>query len=605
MLGQVTAICYFYLRSSLTNFASLFISFHSFTLWIDFIFLACVGVIFFRNRIQEFISVLFQEIQRSKSVVVIIVLLGAVLVNHELPRTLMLSTDPDQHLYFATQIHRFGEVPFQQRWYGPSSFGYPAGFAVLSVLWHMFTTLPLPWLITIVPIIQILLGIGIVLEFVGKHIRFNPITVIFLCCSFYLNFLPWGYQREVWHLEGAARLASFGMTAYLLAVLGEERKNSEFKLLLIIASLGFCNPSLLPLSFSFVFLQSFINIGSSLIAKLRNLSVATITTLLFLFLDPYYFRFIFPSLLTAPAHSEIISEVKDLSNNSASLFLELLTMFFRIIDVPIVGIALGVLIAALILWKQLGKRITVIYLFIPFGVVLIYAAIRTLLPVVQHLPGGSLIDPYIRQHVITVAVLYSFVTFVIIASRISRYTILSLLLIVSTLYFHKDIRLFFDHANRFNLNPRNQYCPDNQCDLKDDLIVLKQMERKFENYRLLGRPLDYESVPKILVLNAPVIIGNERWLLPTGASRILPTFNTFPLAFYYFQGSPDYSYELYQKNICQSLNLQWLREKNIRYLFVPSYNFGCLRKKAALLLQGKIIEQSGKSMFIDISNVSF
>jgi hypothetical protein len=131
------------------------------------------------------------------------------------------------------------------------------------------------------------------------------------------------------------------------------------------------------------------------------------------------------------------------------------------------------------------------------------------------------------------------------------------------------------------------------------------MERKFENYRLLGRPLDYESVPKILVLNAPVIIGNERWLLPTGASRILPTFNTFPLAFYYFQGSPDYSYELYQKNICQSLNLQWLREKNIRYLFVPSYNFGCLRKKAALLLQGKIIEQSGKSMFIDISNVSF
>jgi hypothetical protein len=105
---------------------------------------------------------------------------------------------------------------------------------------------------------------------------------------------------------------------------------------------------------------------------------------------------------------------------------------------------------------------------------------------------------------------------------------------------------------------------------EDDLFVINKIEGLFKKYREEGGSLGYRTVPRILILNQVCLINNEIWLFPHGASRILPLYDVFPVSFFYYQGMDVFSYENYMRHVHDTLDEEWLRRHNIRYLFIPS-----------------------------------
>ena len=96
-------------------------------------------------------------------------------------------------------------------------------------------------------------------------------------------------------------------------------------------------------------------------------------------------------------------------------------------------------------------------------------------------------------------------------------------------------------------------------------------------------------------------MGSEHWLFPYGAGRIAPLYNTFPAAFFYFQGREDYSYEHYEEKVCRNFDRAWLLKQNIRFLFLPSQRGRiCLEGLKEKENKERIIYKSGNSYLLGI-----
>jgi hypothetical protein len=78
----------------------------------------------------------------------IIFALCVIIAAREMPREVMLSSDPDQHAFFAKQIERFGAIPYHQRDWGSQGFNYPAATGVVVFLWHLLTGIDVRSLLT-------------------------------------------------------------------------------------------------------------------------------------------------------------------------------------------------------------------------------------------------------------------------------------------------------------------------------------------------------------------------------------------------------------------------------------------------------------------------
>jgi hypothetical protein len=116
-----------------------------------------------------------------------------------------------------------------------------------------------------------------------------------------------------------------------------------------------------------------------------------------------------------------------------------------------------------------------------------------------------------------------------------------------------------------------------------------------------GGSLAFQHIPKVLIPNIVRRAGIEDWIMPTGAGRILPVAQPFPAAFFYYQGSADYSYNEYLKHVCWTLDIDWLKARNIRFLFVPADLGGaCVARLPELLTNGNVIARSGKAALIEL-----
>ena len=103
------------------------------------------------------------------------------------------------------------------------------------------------------------------------------------------------------------------------------------------------------------------------------------------------------------------------------------------------------------------------------------------------------------------------------------------------------------------------------CTSEDDHHVLRESESLFKReYAKQDRP------PRMLILNTILDFGIERWVMPRSGSRSAILYDTFPLAFYYYQGDQAYTLENYRNNICENFDVEWLVENNIQFLFIPS-----------------------------------
>jgi hypothetical protein len=135
----------------------------------------------------------------------------------------------------------------------------------------------------------------------------------------------------------------------------------------------------------------------------------------------------------------------------------------------------------------------------------------------------------------------------------------------------------------------------------DDLLVIAKIEQL--NREILARhpDLNASQIPKILIPNFLSDLGWEQWLFPYGGSRVMHLHSVLPLAFYYNQGWKDFSYQNYRDKVCRRFDLQWLKERNVRYLFMPSQRGPiCIRGLVHLLSDEMILFRSGNSLFVKL-----
>lgn len=608
LIGQSVAFLLIYVRSFLNHLLGFVLPITT----ADFIILGlALGLLLYWRGLFSSLSVHIKSNIRPY-----MLLLGCVFVvlscfsYLELPRNIMLSSDPDHHAFWANQIARFKTIPFDQGFWGKRPFDYPAGFAVLNYLWMILSGFDCRNIVSVQPLVQTFLAILLLFESVWRR----PIEKLWqyaagllLVFLLYFLFLPYGYQSGCYHLEGTGRMSSL----FFLAVGFSYLCHQSFRVkacFIGFNSIWFI--AFLVISMLMNPINVFMGLGLFCLWGLMQLDVKALLkcmvglpVLVMLFLDPYYYNSLLARGVSATNHAGLINHElwgQWLRSDwvtilSTALSIEVLNPLGTIYLIVLLGsLCLGYLYISR---KEVTERKCVI-LSIP--ILLMMLLVNVLLrPYFDAIAGHSLMHRLLSPYLVASGhqMLYLWIFFVIIsgfafASQFKRWKpiwVFVLLLIV-------PLNLISNSYRDGRVRLRKNYVGPMGTVTADDLTVISKIERLFKEYQE-KKPLTYDEVPKILIPNE-VMPGIEDWIFPHGASRILPYYNVFPVAFYYYQGNPEFSYQNYKRRIIESFDLKWLREHKVQYLFMPSdIGKGTMHPLYKKAIEGRIVFQSNKTAF--------
>lgn len=285
------------------------------------------------------------------------------------------------------------------------------------------------------------------------------------------------------------------------------------------------------------------------------------------------------------------------------------------------------------IFKKLSRIEYLFLIFMPFTLLLIFLIINPIAQtLVEHraISFYSLLEKYFyySQGQINFVCLYIYLLFFIfLAFRFFKdkakhaavaLLALSLVFLISAgnlSYF--NIKLFFSDKEVLNHNLNGWYYPrkhfvslKNGAAAESDFAVINQIEKLYENYRQNHKPLEFHSIPKILLFSQIVSFPHqpfkdviETYLNSYGASCILPIFNVFPPAFFRISGDPDFNFQNYSQKVCAKIDWDWLKNKNIKYAFIPAFieeDSSCSNSIDEIKKSKKILFQKGKSYFIEL-----
>lgn len=601
-LGQVALIIYLFLQSGLVTLISKLTGFKIDLNAYDLTLIA-FGYLFFEFRKDDTRREFLKALKDSTLSLIFFFIFVGIFASRELPRVIMLSTDPDQHLYFTMRILFSGSIPWSQDSIGPLSFEYPAGLAALVASWVRVSFLEASSALTIQPIIQAMIGVLICVEaaltrFGSKEYRFVGYGAVI---SLFLTSFPLTLENGFYHLEGTGRISSWSFSALVMVIaLTFDKRLLPFASLgmVILASL---NPSLpiipgLFLLFRIIYLCfEPLKLKDKLIILSLSFSAGCAV-----FFDPYYFS-ILSSLLAKSQNSLSTSEVAQqfLFNFVEAWSSTLLILENKFLGSNSITIQTILFISSIFILFFRRSYKAVVVLLLPILAVYLGALLSPFLnSSVASVKGGFLFGGYFQGAMNQIGLLWFFAQVGVVLSLIISNPVICFFISASLIFVNPILEAHRDSLKLVNMSPRKDYCGCCGCFMKDDEEVMRFMEKQYKEYVDSDRPLDHKSVPKILVSNAPVFVNGEEWLFPVGTSRILPIYETFPLAFYYFQGSKDYSYKNYQSYVCKRLDMQWLKDRNIRYLFIPSQGEGCIRRISEL--KENVIFKSGNASLVRI-----
>jgi hypothetical protein len=152
---------------------------------------------------------------------------------------------------------------------------------------------------------------------------------------------------------------------------------------------------------------------------------------------------------------------------------------------------------------------------------------------------------------------------------------------------HQEGNTFFIKTSRVG------YCGSMGCLTADDKQVLDVIEQQYLS--------STESTERILIPNASSQHGIEAWIMPRGGSRSMHFYQTYPVAFFYYQGDQDYSAYNYRTKVCENMDINWLKSKNIRYLFTPTHMMNaCIFEYPNLDSKFEVLFKSGSSSFYQL-----
>lgn len=528
--GQCVLFAYVLLRSGLNHLLGLDLP----ITWIELILICLIPKVSFKIP-WAFLLGLFVFCQR------------------ELPRELMLSSDPDQHAFFAKQLLDFGFLPLDRGLWGEQGFNYPGGFAVLNFIWAKLSFCDPRDIVTIQPYIQFLLAI-----FLFSKDRLPGFLLLLV-----FTFVPYGYLENNYHLEGTGRLSSIFLLS--LCLITPKSGKEWFAVLVAPIMLFIINPPFGVLSGALV--------GVKLIKNLKFIPLIFCLGLVLIYCDPY-----FRSRISGDLNEATLIEtdqkplaLNDYSTNFLSKRSLNLTkdMIFKngYFTLPLWALGLFILVL-LALNRSEGLNL----LWQGGMIVLSFIFFQPLFSILGSNPSYFLLEPYLLDS--------GKLLFLLLLIK-GAGTILSSIKLSAIHLALAFLLMFIPDQTK----PRFSYCGAAGCLTRDDKKVIEYMAQHISDKNL-----------RVLIPNAPVMVFNrEKWLFPWGGVRALPFETDIPLAFFYFQGDSDYSYENYKKNVCEELNIEWLKSEKIKYIFIPSDKGGtCIRGG------GEVLFKSGDAKFVKV-----
>ena len=546
-----------------------------------------------------------------------------VVADRELPRLIMLSSDPDTHAFLAKQVERMGGIYWSQGAWGSEPLGYPGGSATMIYVWASLSFLDVGNALAALPLLLSLVASMAVGEALALRTAKLPnrivllVTAVGITCAGFLFPL---YTRFS-HLEGAGRLVSIAAIA-LLVVLAlhqgshelVDRRRVEHRLapfgmlaLFVLAALNPINvlvPSVLIAAYAM-----------QVLVRERRLTwwlLAPLSCPLLLMMDPYYW-----GIMTGRVSPEKLTIVGDYARLSAPAIFEAwvhaasasfsrhvwpLLVILPEHRSPIFAQLLSVLTFGWLAagWKPVRSVVGPLFM-----VTLVLAGlflVTTLLRAVATDSRMYLMSAYFPFSTAQFKFMLLLSLSLGLVSKlgegggsIARLGLTAGLLMCLCMWTLRTVQ-------PMHLAPRHAYCGSMGCVQPTDIEIVKKLEALVAEGDI---PLFKGKLPRVLIPNVLVNAGIERWVFPTGASRYLAMADALPVAFYYYQGDSDYTTENYKRYVCEQLDRDWLAKEGIDYVFLPAERVGtCIAGLESLHTTDTVILKSGSSYLVRFNSAN-
>ena len=508
------------------------------------------------------------------------------IAGRELPREILLSSDPDFHGFIGKQIQRFGGVPYHQHDWGSQSFNYPAGSGVTSYVWYLVGGLDPRDSLAALPLLFTFLGALVVAESLAINLRRAPQRLIILGASVLLTAagLLYPLYNEYAHMEGSARQLSILFVALFMVLALNHFKspsNPDNRPLLLPAMLIGILMALNPANLVIPGILLFASMVHGLIGKdIRSLKLPLILLLgmFFAMLDPYYRTVlgiakqaridtvIYADKLIIKDPAAILRDTGEIWLGNLGGFAHDLSVLLAELNPPlflILFLFFSVCAIAYGARPHFGKANAFYWAAFALVFYLVYGFALALTDDRRFF----LLAPYIFFSMSQFkAMLLIWLAALSVKSVIESGRPLVLAVGASALLIATAYALIRD-VQKMMLFPRQAYCGAFDCVKLDDRVLLRKMEKMVKNgeFRTASG-----AVPKVLLPNWLSHSEIETWIFPVSGGRLYPNMELLPAAFYYYQGDIDYSTRSYIDHVCEHLDRPWLLSKGIQYIFLPS-----------------------------------
>lgn len=542
--------------------------------------------------------------------VIELALLGVICVvvaDRELPRLLMLSSDPDTHAYLARQVELRGAIP----WHGEAVFGYPGGTAVLGFIWAKLSLLDVRNSVTALPLLQsffsaLMLGEALALRTRSLRVRLLVmLTTLGITAAGFLIPLYVNYS----HMEGAGRQMAIATATILPALLlsGGAAGDRDGRMAVILLASLFMLAVLNPVSVVVPIILgiAWVVYRAVAIHRVNWWLLAIVALPALLLVDPYYFQLITDPGSTNPKIT--INEAMQVKTTP-----QVLTAWWghhvahplrflldsRAISpgqaAPMFAVLLAVIVAMRLALKP-AIRIRGAALLATVLLVLALMAADGLFAALRDDRRFYLLAPYYAFTLgqFKILLVTAMAGGVILLGRtrglgVRTLAIPGVLLILL-------VRFGMHETQHYALEPRADYCGSLGCATPDDIEVMTRFSRMIRQPK--GAALT--SLPRVLVPNSVHDTRNEDWVFPVAGARALPFYDVPPVAFFYYQGDDDYTTEAYKTHVCRQFDRNWLAAQGVGYVFLPSNrDAACLDGMEQLPATEEVLVRSGNSYLL-------
>lgn len=616
-VGQALLAAYFLIRSAINEYVY-YLPVGLFEVLL--LTTCCVTFLFVRSRksLYEFSRQYFTTIDLLYLSLFFLAIVGV--CEYEIPRLVMLSSDPDQHAFFASQIKNFGTVPFSQFNWGSLPLMYPSGTGILGWEWTAVSGLDARDIVTLLPTLQFFIGVFMILESISLPTK-DTAKQLYMglgACLLMVYVFPYGFDSAHYHQEGTGRLMSIAFYAWLMVLLtwapGMKSQqplsiNSPIGLIIIISIVGAFSILINPVNgFYYYAISSFVFVlmYKGCIKKQMLVVFIPIVSTIF-FLDPYYSKFLFFSN-SVEVSGELASKqsVGNIGEIIESYWRDLKLSrpyeFFKFDYLPgknsFVIILLMYVGISLVVGKREIREFKPLFLALLSGW-LVFVILAPLFVTLSQAGPARLLAPYFSYSTFQYLFVIVIFLFISLLSGVYNKNWTTGKNYFTLLVFMTAMALIAKQGDVFNRSARIGYCGSIGCVTENDLRVVQFMESYFKDKNKSYAEHNYQ-VGKILLPNMVLTLGGEKWLFPTGASRMLPFYDLPPVAFFYFQGDEEFSFDNYNKYVCESFNIDWLQGKNVKYMFVPEQLLeSCVANLENIIATNVVVFSSGKSIFLE------